>query len=131
MSSVDLTSEGESADADVGVGDAAAVLDVDSARMERDAVERALLPDFTDAASDVSSPFPSRTELRGLSVLLLLAPGILLLSERKDRDDSLVSDLDMDGRLSEMLRSPEPAEPDALDDPPPPPPSLDVWFPML
>jgi hypothetical protein len=62
-------------------------------------LERPLRPDFTEAASaalSVESPFEGRTvEFLGLSVFPL--PGILERRERKDREDSLVSDLLKDG----------------------------------
>ena len=58
------------------------------------------LPDLTDATSDLSadaSPFPldMMVEFRGLSVFPV--PGILDRSDRKDREDSLVSDLLKEG----------------------------------
>ena len=69
-----------------------------------EALDRPLLPDRTDAASRVfsplESPLESNAELLGLSVfidLLLLLPGILDRSERKDREESLVSDRLIDG----------------------------------
>ena len=69
----------------------------ESARLLRVNGDFPLLPDFTEAASDFScgSPFARMAELRGLSVLP--EPGILDRSDRKDRDDSLVSDLLKEG----------------------------------
>jgi hypothetical protein len=84
-----------------------------------------LLPDLTDAASDFSgaSPLERTAELLGLSVLA--EPGILERSERKDRDESLVSE-----RLKEgydcRASSPLPA---ALEDGAPA--SLEFWLPMV
>lgn len=70
-----------------------------SARLPLDMAERELLPDLTDATSDLSttvSPLLSpETELRGLSVLL---PGILdRKAPRMDLLDSLVSAFVNDG----------------------------------
>lgn len=69
----------------------------DSGRLERERPDLALFPEVTEAASDLStgSPLESMAEFLGLSVLP--EPGILDLSERKDREDSLVSDLLNDG----------------------------------
>lgn len=71
-----------------------------SLRLAREALERPLLPDRTEALpSSVLSAEPSpllrRAELRGLSVFEL--PGILDLSERNEREESFVSDLLIDG----------------------------------
>lgn len=68
----------------------------ESARPVLEAAERVLLPDLTDAASDLSFSVPDimDIEFRGLSVLV---PGIFDLNDRKDLDDSLVSDLLNDG----------------------------------
>jgi hypothetical protein len=70
-----------------------------SERLAREALERPLRPERTEAASAplsvVESPFAKLEEARGLSDLLF--PGILDRSERNDRDDSLVSDLLKDG----------------------------------
>jgi hypothetical protein len=66
-----------------------------SLRLARDALDRPLLADRTEAASAafsaVVSPFDNKVEFLGLSVLALL-PGILERRDRNDRDDSLVSD---------------------------------------
>jgi hypothetical protein len=48
-----------------------------------------------EAAASGSSPLVTTVEFLGLSFLFV--PGILDLSERKDRDESLVSDLLKDG----------------------------------
>lgn len=62
-----------------------------SPRLAREPVERTLRPERTDAVSAaLSSPFDRTVEFLGLSVLPL--PGILDRRERKDRDDSFVSD---------------------------------------
>ena len=58
------------------------------------------LPDLTEATSDLSaeaSPFPLEmmVEFRGLSVFPV--PGILDRRDRKEREDSLVSDLLKEG----------------------------------
>lgn len=70
-----------------------------SLRLAREALERPLLPERTEAPSSVlsgvESPLLRTAELRGLSVFEL--PGILDLNERNDLDESLVSDLLMDG----------------------------------
>jgi hypothetical protein len=70
---------------------------VESERLARLWVDLPLFPDLTEAASDFSgaSPFASIAEPRGLSVLA--EPGILERRERKDRDESLVSDLLKEG----------------------------------
>lgn len=70
-----------------------------AAALPRDMADRALLPDLTDAASDLSalaSPFDRPTvDPLGLSVLL---PGILERKvPRNERLDSLVSALLKDG----------------------------------
>jgi hypothetical protein len=57
----------------------------------------ALLPDLTEAVSAFSeSPLEKTVEFRGLSVVFP-APGILERRERKERDDSLVSERLKDG----------------------------------
>ncbi len=70
-----------------------------SVRLARDALDRPLRPERTEAASVAlsfeESPFARLDDARGLSDLLL--PGILERSERNDRDDSLVSDLLKEG----------------------------------
>ena len=66
-----------------------------SPRLAREALDRPLLPDLTDAAS-LDSVLDSAVEALGLSTLLLL-PGILDRRERNDRDDCWVSDLLNDG----------------------------------
>lgn len=86
-----------------------------SGRFGRDALDRALRPDLTDAASAVlspESPFDRMAEVRGLSSLPL--PGILDRRERNDRDDSFVSDLLNDGYFCRL--SPTEA-PGPLDEP--------------
>jgi len=69
-----------------------------SFRLARDTADLPLLDDLTEAASDfsaVGSPLASMAELLGLSVLL--DPGILERNDRKDRDESLVSERLKDG----------------------------------
>lgn len=95
-----------------------------SERLAREALERPLRPERTEAASALlsfdESPFAKLEDERGLSVLIF--PGILDRSERNDRDDSLVSDLLKDGydwRVS-PLEAPVP-----LDEP-----SLEAWLPI-
>ena len=69
-----------------------------SFRLVRETADLPLLEDLTEAASDFSlaaSPLERMAELLGLSVLL--EPGILERSERKERDDSLVSERLKDG----------------------------------
>lgn len=89
-------------------------------RPEREMLERPLLPDRTEAASPVS---PLATmEFLGLSVLPL--PGILDRNPRKDRVESLVSDLLKEGY--DWRASPEPAP--FLEEEPP---SLEVWLPIV
>jgi len=88
-----------------------------------------LFPDFTDAASDFSgaSPLESIVEFLGLSVFP--EPGILDRRERKERDESLVSDLLKEGydcNGSEGLRSLLPVD---FEDPAPA--SLDAWLPIV
>lgn len=95
-----------------------------SPRLPREA-ERPLLPDRTEAASGLLSESPlalelSSVEFLGLSVLEL--PGILDLRERKDREESLVSLLLIDGY---DWRFPS-AEFDLGD----PPSGLELWLPM-
>lgn len=89
-----------------------------SPRLVREALERPLLPERTEAAS-FDSVFVKIVEFLGLSVLLLL-PGIFDRKERKDLEDSLVSDLLNDGY---DCRSPEPALGED-------PPSLELWLPI-
>lgn len=89
----------------------------------------AVLPCFAEVESDRSnrSPFARIAELRGLSVFP--EPGILDRRERKDREDSLVSDLLNEGydcRFSGTARSPLPP---GFDDPTPA--SLDGWLPII
>lgn len=84
-----MTSSWKSCTGDVAVEGESGV----SARLPRDMADRELLPDRTDAASDLSplaSPLLSpAVELRGLSVL---DPGILeRKAPRMDLLDSLVS----------------------------------------
>jgi hypothetical protein len=84
-----------------------------------------LRPDLTEAASDLSgtSPLDKMAELLGLSVLP--EPGILERRERKERDESLVSDLLKEGydcRTSSLL-------PAGLEDAAPA--SLELWLPMV
>jgi hypothetical protein len=105
-----------SVEADLNVGN--------SERLVREALERPLRPERTEAASAAlsfgESPFPRFAEARGLSVLT--PPGIFDRSERNDRDDSLVSDLLNDGydwRASPL------AAPDPFDEP-----SLEFWLPI-
>lgn len=72
--------------------------DIGEAALFRDMADFALFPDLTEAASDFSpeaSPFDRMAEFRGLSVFPL--PGILDRRERKERDESFVSDLLKDG----------------------------------
>jgi hypothetical protein len=79
-----------------------------SPRLVRETLDLPLLPDLTDAAS-LESPLENAVEFLGLSLLLL--PGILDLSERKDRTDSLVSDLLKEGydcKSPELLFGKEP-----------------------
>lgn len=76
-----------------------------SIRLFLDPLDRPLRAERTDAASrdfsPLASPFDSRAEFLGLSVLLglllLFPPGILDRRDRKDRDESLVSDLLIEG----------------------------------
>jgi hypothetical protein len=94
----------------------------------RDMADLALLPDFTEAASDFSagaSPFDSMVEFRGLSVFPL--PGILDRRERKERDESLVSDRLKDG-YDCKFSSRSPGAPELFEDEPP---SFEFWFPMI
>jgi hypothetical protein len=78
------------------------LVDFSAGRSDLLALERLdlpLLPDRTEATSAAllaSTSFTSE-ELRGLSAFLLELPGILDRKERKERDDSLVSDLLRDG----------------------------------
>jgi hypothetical protein len=80
-----------SPDADLNAGS--------SVRLAREALDRPLFPERTEAASFTlsfeESPFARLEDARGLSALPL--PGILDRRERNDRDDSLVSDLLKDG----------------------------------
>jgi len=92
--------------------------------------DRPLRPERTEAASSVlsllDSPLGSRLEFLGLStfkVLLLLLPGILDRKERSDREDSLVSDLLMEGYVC-RASEPEPLPEEE------PPPSLEAWLPI-
>lgn len=92
--------------------------------------DRPLRPERTEAASSVfsllDSPFASKVEFLGLSTfkdLLLLLPGILDRSERSDREESLVSDLLMEGYVC-RASEPEPLPEEE------PPPSLEAWLPM-
>jgi hypothetical protein len=84
-----------------------------SDRLIRELLDRPLFPDLTDAASTGfsvgDSPLARLEEPRGLSVLLL--PGILERSERRDRDDSLVSDLLKEGYDCRGPSGPEPLPP--------------------
>ncbi len=103
-----------------------------SVRPVFDKADRELLPDFTEAASDLSSvvsPLPrADREALGLSVLV---PGILDLKALKDLVDSFVSALLKDGydwRLSAPL-SKEIWETPPLGDADPDP--LDGWFPIV
>lgn len=95
-----------------------------SDRLVREALERPLRPERTEAASAVlslgESPFPKLAEARGLSVLTL--PGIFDRSERNDREDSLVSDLLKDGYdwRASPLAAPDPFEE----------PSFEFWLPI-
>lgn len=87
-----------------------------------------LLPDFTDAISDFSSPLEINCEFRGLSVFP--PPGILDRRDLKDRLESLVSDLLKDGydwRPSDP-RSETPEPPDLVGFRPP---SVEFWLPMV
>jgi hypothetical protein len=101
-----------------------------SLRLALETLERPLLPDRTEAASavlsvDEVSTLASTAEFLGLSVLALL-PGILDRRDRKDRDDSLVSDLLKDGY---DCRGGSPApEPDPFGGELP---SLECWLPMM
>lgn len=86
----------------------------------------ALRPDFTEAASDFSSPFDRMVEFRGLSVFP--EPGILDRRVLNERDDSLVSDLLKEGYdCKPSPRSPPGPAPDLEDEPP----SFEFWFPMI
>lgn len=70
----------------------------DSGRPLRERPDLPLFPDVTEAASDLSTasvPLDSMAEFLGLSVFP--EPGILDLSDRNDREESLVSDLLNDG----------------------------------
>ena len=94
-----------------------------SLRLVLEALERPLRPDRTDAPSatllsPAESPLERRAEFRGLSVLPL-EPGILDRRERKDLDESLVSDLLKEG-YDWSEASPEGAAPEPLDEEPPP-----------
>ena len=105
----------------------------ESGELVLESAERPLFPDRKEAASDLStrvSPLLNPdAELRGLSVLPL--PGILDLNPRKDRFDSLVSDLLNDGydwRLSKSLfKEVCDAPPLGVDVPEP----FEGWFPIL
>lgn len=102
-----------------------------SPRLKRDALDLPLRPDRTEAASFllesfVASPLAKMVEFLGLSVLPL--PGILDRRERKDRDESLVSDLLKDG-YDWRGGSTAPAEPELLE--PEPPLSLEFWLPIV
>ena len=97
----------------------------ESARLARPGGDLPLLPDLTDAASACSapSPFASIAEPLGLSVLP--EPGILERRERKERDESLVSDLLKEGY---DCKPPSPF-PTALEGAAPA--SLEDWLPMV
>lgn len=91
-----------------------------SPRLVLETLDRPLRPERTDAVSAALSPLDSplerSAEFLGLSVL----PGILERRERKDREESLVSERLKDG-MDWKPASPEPAEPL---------PSLEGWLPM-
>jgi hypothetical protein len=97
--------------------------EAESRRLMRGAGDLLLLPDFTEAASDFSggSTLANTAEVLGLSVLL--EPGILERRARKERDDSLVSDLLNEGYDCSVSSAA------ALDEAAPA--SLEFWLPIV
>jgi hypothetical protein len=97
------------------------VVVVESLRERREAPERPLLPDLTDAASP--SPLDRMAEFLGLSAALL-EPGILdRRGFLKDRRDSFVSDLLKEGYACSESPGPDDLEPE--------PESLELELPMV
>lgn len=93
----------------------------ESERLARGVAVFPLFPDFTEATSDLSGISPFKiVEFRGLSVFP--EPGILDRRDRKDREDSFVSDLLKEGYDCKPSGPPRSPAPLALD---PTPASLD------